>query len=161
MAINHNIAHYVIGGAALMLASYGTLAPAQAPVHETAIHEVQKPSRLDWPALGEDKTAALGESLKGLPPGKVTIYCAQSRCHGLMLDFDDAMQIAGWKSDFEERQVESENERGVFVGPPGQDAENLAAALTKVGFDATIVGISDEYGQTIDGVGIIIGKSGK
>ena len=78
-----------------------------------------------------------------------------------MRDLDDAMQLAGWKSDFEERQVESENEKGIFVGPPGQDAENMIAALGKIGFEGTAVGINDEYGRPIDGVGIIIGKSGK
>jgi hypothetical protein len=160
MPINHNVAHYVIGGAALMLASYGAVQP-KAPAEPVGIHQDAKPSRLDWPALGEDKTTALGEALKDVAPGQVTIYCGQSRCHGLMLDLDDAMQIAGWKSDFEERQVESENETGIFVGPPGQDAENMIAALAKIGLDATVVGISDEYGQRIDGVGIIIGKSGK
>jgi hypothetical protein len=160
VAINHNIAHYVIGGAALVLAGYGSIQP-KAAVEPAGIHEAAKPSRLDWPALGSDKAIALAESLKGMAPGKVTIYCGQSRCHGFMLDLDDAMQIAGWKSDFEERQVESENEKGIFVGPPGQEAENMIAALSKIGLDATIVGISDEYGQRIDGVGIIIGKSGK
>src|ERR1700721_1143044 len=107
MTLNHNIAHYCIGGAALLLAGTAVLQP-KAPTEPVGIHEAAQPGRLDWPSLGEDKTDALGESLKGVAPGKVTIYCGQSRCHGLMLDLDDAMQIAGWKSDFEERQVESE-----------------------------------------------------
>ena len=34
----------------------------------------------------------------------------------------------------------------------------MIAALGKIGIDATIVGISDEHGRSIDGVGIIIGK---
>ena len=70
----------------------------------------------------EDKTIALGDSIKGMKPGSVTLYCAQSTCHNLMLDLDDAMQLGGWDADFEQRQVESENEKGIFVGPPGQDA---------------------------------------
>jgi hypothetical protein len=160
MPLNHNVAHYCIGGAALLLAGYGSVQP-KAPAEPIGIHEAAKPSRLDWPALGEDNTVALGEALKGVSPGKVTIYCGQSRCHGLMLDLDDAMQLAGWKSDFEERQVESESEKGIFVGPPGQEAEDMISALAKVGLEASVVGISDEYGHRIDGVGIIIGKTGK
>jgi hypothetical protein len=158
--MNHNLNHYIIGLGALALAGTA-LVHGKPPAEPVGIHQAAQPGRLDWASLGEDKTTALGESLKDMAHGKVTIYCGQSRCHGLMLDLDDAMQLANWKSDLEERQVESENETGIFVGPPGQDAENMVAALAKVGLDASIVGISDEHGQRIDGVGIIIGKSGK
>jgi hypothetical protein len=155
MPINHNVAHYVIGGAALLLASTAVLKPAPAPVHEAAIHQVQKASRFDWESLGQDKTIALGESLKGVAPGKVTIYCSRPSCHDLQLDFDDAFQIAGWHSDFESRYVDSEADNGVFVGPPGPDAEALAAALLRsTGLEATVVPIDG-----IDGVGIIIGNA--
>jgi hypothetical protein len=157
MAINHNVAHYVIGGAALMLASYGTLTPASAPVHEAAIHQVQKPSRFDWASLGQEKTESLGGALKAIPPGKVTIYCSAPSCHDLQLDLDDAFQLAGWSADFEGRYVDSEGEKGIFVGPPGPSAETLAAALAKTtGLEATIVQIDG-----IEGVGIIIGKTSR
>jgi hypothetical protein len=156
MIINHNIAHYVIGGAALLLASYGALSPAPAPVHEAAIHQIQKPSRSDWASLGQDKTEALGEALKGVKVQKVRIYCNRPSCHDLALDLDDAFQIAGWQSDFEDRAVDSEDDRGLFVGPPGEAAEALAAALEKsTGLQATVVPIDN-----IDGIGIIIGRTG-
>jgi hypothetical protein len=153
MAINHNIAHYCIGGAALLLAGSAILKPSPAPVHEAAIRQVQKPSRFDWSSLGQDKTDALGEALKG--SGNVTIFCSQSSCHDLQLDLDDAFQIAGWKSEFESRFVDSESERGIFVGPPGHDAEALAATLAQTtGLEATIAPIDG-----VEGVGIIIGKT--
>jgi hypothetical protein len=156
--INHNVAHYVIGGAALLLASYGAVQP-KAPVETVVVqHVVQRPGRADWPALGEGKIEALAEALTGMSPVKVTIYCGQPHCNELKLDLDDAFQLAQWQSQFEERMVESEADKGIFVGPPGQDAENMVAALAKVGLDAKIVFISDENNQPIDGVGIIIGR---
>jgi hypothetical protein len=155
MPINHTVAHYVIGGAALVLATAAVLKPAPAPVHEAAIHQVQKPSRMDWASLGEEKTIALGEALKGVKPGKVTLFCSAPSCHDFQADLDDAFQIADWRSDFETRFVDSEGSSGLSVGPPGADAENLAAALAKAtGIEATIVPIDD-----IEGVGIIIGKA--
>jgi hypothetical protein len=152
MKISHNIAHYVIGGAALVLAGYGTVAH-KAPAEPVGIHQA---GRLDWPSLGQDDTIALGETLKAVSPGRVTLYCSAPSCHDLELDLDDAFQIAGWQSEFETRFVDSEAAQGLSVGPPGHDAENLAAALFKAtGLEATIVPIDG-----IDGVGIIIGKTG-
>lgn len=160
MKLNHTVATYALGGAALALAGFGTLKPAPLPVHEAAIHQIQKPGRLDWPSIGEDKTIALGEALLGVQPGKVTIYCAAPSCHDLQLDLDDAMQIAKWNSEFEARVVDSESDNGIFVGPPGPQAKNLISQLGKIGLHAEEVGITDEKGQPIAGLGIIIGKSG-
>jgi hypothetical protein len=157
MTINHNVAHYVIGGVALVLAGTAVLKPAPGLVHEAAIHQVQKPSRMDWANLGQDKTVALGEALKGVKPGKVTLFCSAPSCHDFQADLDDAFQIAEWRSDFETRFVDSEASAGLFVGPPGGDAENLVAALAKTtGIEATVVPIDG-----IEGVGIIIGKTNR
>lgn len=152
MAINHTKAHYVIGLTALALAGFGAAKPST--VHEAAVHEIQKPSQFDWASLGQQKTEALGDALKGMKPGKVTIYCATPECHDLSLDLDDAFQLADWRRHQQNLPVDSEEEDGIFVGPPGEDAENLAAALSKfTGLEPHIVPIGK-----IDGVGIIIGK---
>ena len=154
MAINHNIAHYCIGGAALLLAGTAVLHP-KAPAEPVGIHQAAVPGRMDWASLGQDKTIALSDALKGVQPGRVTLYCSASSCDGFEKDLDDAFQLAGWQSDFETRFVDSENAKGLSVGPPGLDAENLAAALSKAtGIEATIVPIDG-----IEGVGIIIGKA--
>ena len=154
----HTKLHYA--GIALALGLSSTaLVHKPTPVHEAAIHQVQKPSQFDWASLGQDKTIALGDLLKSMGPGKVTFYCNTAYCHDLMLDLDDAFQLADWQREVEERQVASEHEKGIFVGPPGQDADEMVAALSKVGLSASVVGISDENGKTIEGVGIIIGKT--
>lgn len=151
----HTKLHYAGIALALGLSSTALL-HKPAPVHEAAIHQLQKPSRFDWPSLGQEKTEALGEALKGVSPEKVTIYCPSPSCHDLQLDLDDAFQSAGWSAEFEERFVDGESEHGIFVGPPGPGAEALAAALAKTtGVEATIVPIDG-----IEGVGIIIGKTG-
>jgi hypothetical protein len=152
----HTKLHYA--GIALALGLSSTaLVHTPASVHDAAVHQVQKPSRFDWASLGQDKTIALGEALKGVAPGKVTIFCSQPHCHDLQLDLDDAMQLAGWQSDFEGRYVDSEGDKGIFIGPPGPEAENLAAALAKAtGLQASIVPIDG-----IDGLGIIIGKTAR
>jgi hypothetical protein len=153
----HTKLHYA--GIALALGLSSTaLMKSPDPSTLSVTHVVQRPGRADWAALGPEKTQALADALKGMKPVKVTIYCAQPHCNELKLDFDDAFQILGWQSDFEERMVESEADKGIFVGPPGPAAENMKAALAKIGLSATVVGITDENNQAIDGVGIIIGR---
>jgi hypothetical protein len=119
-----------------------------------ATHQIQKPSRYTWASLG-DETIQLGTALEHTPPGKATIFCAASSCHDLALDIDDAMQVAGWQSNIEERPVDSESEDGISVGPPGTDAEAFAERLKEVtGIEPHIVAIDG-----VDGIGIIIGKT--
>jgi len=154
---HHTVLHYIIGGAALALAGYANISPAPRTIHEAAIHQLQKPSRHDWPGLGQDKTIVLGDALRGEHPGKVVIFCSEPSCRDLALDIDDAMQIAEWKSDFEGRPVDSESDRGIFVGPPGADADKIASELRDVtGAKVNVVGIDNLDG----GIGIIIGKQG-
>jgi hypothetical protein len=149
----HTKLHYA--GIALALGLSSTaLVHTPTPVHDVAVHEIQRPSRFDWASLGQDKTIALGDALKSLGPHKLTIFCSEPHCHDLQLDLDDATQLAGWESQFEVRYVDSEGDKGISVGPPGPDAENLAAALAKAtGLHAEIVPIDG-----LDGLGIIIGK---
>jgi hypothetical protein len=156
MPINHTKLHYA--GIALALGLSSTALIHQPSPQVNVTHEVQRQGRADWPALGQDKTEALADALKGLPQSNVTIYCGQPHCNELKLDLDDAFQIAGWQSDFEERMVESEADKGIFVGPQGDAANALADALAKIGIKALVVGISDENNKPIEGLGIIIGR---
>lgn len=151
MKINHTAMHYVIGAAALGLAAHATLAP---PSPVASVHELQRPSKFDWPVPSPDQVTNLGEILKGQKPGKVTVFCRSPQCHDLELSLDDAFQIAEWHEDLETLPVDSEESRGIFVGPPGPPAEFVAAELKQqTGLDAEIVPIDG-----IEGVGIIIGK---
>src|ERR1700722_14530796 len=127
MPINHTKVLYGIGVATLGLGLYG--ATARNVPHDVVLqaappgkYDALKPSRHAWATLGQDKSIALGEAL-GDKHGKVTIYCASPDCRGLQLDLDDAFQIGNWDVDFEDRPVESEADHGLFVGPPGPDAE--------------------------------------
>jgi hypothetical protein len=156
MAINHTKLHYA--GIALALGLSSAALIHQPSPQVSVNHEVQRQGRADWPALGQKKNEDLADALKAIGTGKVTIYCGQPHCNELKLDLDDALQLAGWQSDFEERMVESEADKGIFVGPPGDAANKMIEALDKIGLKATPVNITDENSNAIDGVGIIIGR---
>ena len=113
-----------------------------------------KYSRHSWDTLTQDQVIALGEALKrDFSDVTVTLYCASSECDAVRTDFDDAFQIAGYTSVFEDRSVDSESDTGLFVGPPGKAAEALAADIEKAtGIKATLVPID------VEGLGLIFGK---
>jgi hypothetical protein len=115
--------------------------------------EPGKFSRLSWPTLTQDQTIDLGERLKKLGDlGEVTIYCSSVNCQALRNDFDDAFQIADWKDEFEDRFVDSEADVGLFVGPPGKAATDLADAIeAATGTKPSIVPLEAP-------LGLIIGK---
>lgn len=113
-----------------------------------------KASPSAWPALGQDKTIALAERLQGLTKTSVTIYCSSPDCRDIQHDLDDALQIADWPSDFETGAFMPPEQPGVFVGPAGEKATALAAALSPT-FGP--VGIIDMRPPTSD-VGVMFGK---
>lgn len=163
MKINHTVTHYalaaVLAGGLLAVHSEKP-APQLVPA---AMHSSVKPDRHDWPVLGQEKTIALAEAIqaRGQATGLVTIFCASVSCHDFRTDLDDAFQLADWKTEFEDRPVESEADHGLFVGPPGKAADDMVKELKHAaGIEATIVGITDENGKDIKGIGIIIGKAG-
>jgi hypothetical protein len=126
-----------------------------AAVHTKAPPNAARASRVTWPSLGMDRTIAIGEAVKALGPGQVIIYCANSDCHDLMTDVDDAMQIADWNSDFERRHIDAQAEQGLFVGPKGNTLASKVAAII-AGATGYTVGLidMDETGP----LGIVIGK---
>jgi hypothetical protein len=169
MIDRHHIANYLIGGGALVLAATGYYDAGRVSQHaqqlDSAISHIapEQHSRLSWSGLTQDQTIALGEALKrvsdkaaGTMMGSpvVTIYCASVNCAALRNDFDDAFQIAGWTSGFEEQPVDSEEDEGIFVGPPGPGAKELGDAITK----ATDLPVKEVDIGGIEGVGVIIGK---
>jgi len=166
MKINHHAIHYIVGVSALALGIHAFATPPVALVSATGFGAsaygtpALKTSRFEWPALGQDKTTSLGEAIKKLPEQKVMLFCSTISCQGLRTDIDDALQIAGWASDFEDRFVDSEADHGIFVGPPGEAAAKFAHELALVtGVDVKTVNITKEDGSPIDGLGVIIGKS--
>ena len=162
MKINPHLMHYLIGFTALAAGGYAIAQPPVSVISSTGFGAsaygtpVSRTSRFEWPSLGMDKTIALGDALTKLhTPAKVTLYCASETCQGLRADIDDALQIAGWFSDFEDRPVDSEADRGICVGPPGVEAAHLAHALKEAtGTEVTTCPIDG-----IMGLGVIIGKS--
>lgn len=159
MKIHHHLNHYIIGAAALALggmAYHGESVHHNIIVQQPLVGQVQavEKTRFTWAALSQDKVIALGEALTGAAPGKVVIYCSNLDCHELRKDLDDSFQIANWKSSFEDQHVDSESDAGLFVGPPGPDADNLAKAITdKTGIPVSIVGV-----DAGDALGVIIGR---
>lgn len=110
-------------------------------------------ARYAWPSLTQDQVIALGESLKGFK-AEVVIFCPGADCSALQADLDDAFQIADWQSDFDRRRVDSNDDRGLFVGPRSMQAEILAAEIKRAtGIDAQLVDAPDE-GKLV----VIIGK---
>lgn len=166
MKINHTLIHYVIGITALIGVGIAYHHQPEVKLVPTAVTQVVtnvKVSANDWPDLGEEKTIALGEALNTLGEAmehggrtrKVTLFCAQVSCINLRKDIDDAFQIGWFQRDFVDDHVDSESDKGIFVGPPGEDAEALSEAIrTTTGIESVIVPISG-----IDGVGVIIGKA--
>lgn len=162
--MNHHLNHYIMSG--LLTVMVGALAFGSArnirevslrTSHlDSAVSHIapEKHSRLSWPDLTQEQTIALGEALKGKAPGTVVIYCASPNCSALRNDLDDAFQIADWKSDFEDREVESEGDAGIFVGPPSPDADALSQAIKVV----TGLGVGVVQIDGIQGLGVIIGK---
>jgi hypothetical protein len=131
----HDIAHYVIGGAAVLLAVLGHNASNTRMDKLTATQHqaVQVPApRNAWPAIKPDDVVALGESLKSQnKPAAVEIWCPEISCQALAADIDDAFQIAGWDSDFNSMRIDSNDDQGVSVGPDDARARGLADLLGK------------------------------
>ncbi len=158
MKFPHTLIHYLIGFVAIII---GVCALTQSHhahkvtlVEQNGVMTQEKAGRFDWPSLDQQQTILIGESLQKSTISKVKIFCASSACHKISLDLDDSLQIAGISSDFEGDHVDSESDYGVFVGPPGDDANKVAAAITgATHIIPTIVPIDG-----IEGVGIIIGK---
>jgi hypothetical protein len=154
----HHKINYAIGLVALA-GSLHAASVAHKPVDVTIAPpaQEQKVGRHEWAPLGGDMTVKLGDALQGMKPGKVTIYCANLHCKRLATDLDDAFQVGQWDSQFEDRAVDSEEDDGLFVGPPGAEAEHLADVIEETtGLKAEVVPIDG-----IDGLGVIIGKKGK
>jgi hypothetical protein len=123
----------------------------QLPMHLDATQ------RYAWPSLGMDKTIALGEALQSLPSKtRVVIWCPGLDCLALQSDLDDAFQIANWDSDFDRRRVDSNDDTGLFVGPRGERADRLAAAIEKAtGIHVELV---DAPSLQIETINLYIGK---
>lgn len=162
----HNAANYALSSMAICVAlgvglGLGTAlreekterVTQQASIDHVAAHKGDKGSSHAWPSLTEDQTIALSEGIKRLdtPAKKMTLYCSSSSCEYIRNDFDDALQIAGWVSDYEDRPVDSESDVGVFVGPPSDQAEKLRQTIeSTTGIKAEMV--------DMEKFGIIIGK---
>src|SRR5258708_36026957 len=111
--MNHHLMNYIIGGSAMAIAVGGLVLDhnrierlMDRTAHNSAAISHLAPgkySRLAWPALSQEQVIALGEALKKLKPVKTTIFCASENCAALRTDFDDAFQIAGWETDFQDR----------------------------------------------------------
>jgi hypothetical protein len=123
-----------------------------------------KPHPGTWPGLGETKTIALGESLRGLVlpdasgPVKVVVFCTTKKCEDLEADLDDAFQIAGWTDDEESQVIVGPDEDGILVGPPGPAADALMAGLAAAGVGPAKIGPMNTGASN---VGVIIAKRPK
>jgi hypothetical protein len=149
-----NLAAVVVDTILTTQKNAAAIARLDVAVHTKAPPGAARASRLTWPSLGQDKTIAIGEALKALGKDGSIIYCANSDCHDLMTDLDDAMQIADWNSDFERRPIDVQSEAGLFVGPKDNPlAAKVAGIIAEVtGYP---VGLIEMDGAAL---GIVIGK---
>lgn len=84
------------------------------------------------------------------------MLCGSPACDNVRESVHEAFAIGWWGDDYEDVFVESEHDKGIFVGPPGNpDADKIATAIRKItGYPVAPVGISDIEGS----VGVIFGK---
>lgn len=161
MKINHTVVHYAIAG--MLIAGLGGVyesKPKVEMVPTAEIHEVTnvRVGSYDWPELTEKQTIDLGELFNDLNPKRdrhVTLLCNATSCQNFRESIHESFAIGWYGDDYEDLPVESEHDHGIFVGPPGKEANAIKAAITKItGYKVTIVGIGDIEGS----VGVIFGK---
>lgn len=161
MKIPHTVTHYVLA-AALAGGLYATHEekPKIEMVPTAEVHEVThvRVGAHDWPPLTEKQTIDLGELLDKLNPNQdkhVTLLCGSTACQNLRESIHEAFTIGWYGDDYEDVFVESEHDHGIFVGPPGKEADAVATAIHKItGYKVYLVGLSDIEGS----VGVIFGK---
>lgn len=164
---HHDRAHYAI--AMMLITGLVLVAAAWRHDHEhlaalTALQNARdaagfasfatKAPKGSWRALTQDEVIALGEALKSKGEHKVVIFCNAPTCRGLQRDIDDALQIAGWDGTFEASSFGTE-EDGIMVGPPGEAADAIVAALPAALQPRVVVPMTLPAGT----VGIIIGRA--
>lgn len=161
MLDKHHVSHYCLAallGVGLFFAHKEKINQTFVPTAE--VHEVThtRVGAHDWPPLTQQQTIDLGELFNGLNKDedkKVTLLCGSPACDNFRESIHEAFAIGWWGDDYEDVFVESEHDRGIFVGPPGDEAEAVKAAIEKItGYNVGIVGISDIEGS----VGVIFGK---
>lgn len=153
--------HYALAGA--LVAGLGVVHEEKPKVEMVPTAEIQAVTNIrvgahDWPELTQKQTIDLGEELNKLNPNEdhhVTLLCHGLACDNIRGSFHEAFTIGWYGDDYEDLPVESEHDHGIFVGPPGKEAEGVKAAIKKVlGWDVQIVGLGDIEGS----VGVIFGK---
>lgn len=153
---NHNVNHYVIAAFLAITLGGGLLYVHQEKPKVELTHV--RVGAHDWPELTEKQTIDLGEELNKLNPKQdhiVTLLCQASSCQNFRDSIHEAFTIAWYGDDYEDLGVESEHDHGLFIGPPGKEADGVKAAFKKIlNIDAKIVGIGDIEGS----VGVIFGK---
>lgn len=106
--MNHTPIHYIVGAAALALASFAVVKkPA------TIIQPVQQATstgRINpyaWDGLAQAEVDALQAELEKLPKLPVTIFCSDNNCQDIVLDFDNAFESAHWSTEIERPMIDS------------------------------------------------------
>jgi hypothetical protein len=150
--MNHTPIHYVIGFAALALAGSALLAR---PVSTTIVQPVKqatasgKINPYAWGELEQREVNALQKQLETVEKKPVTIFCSDSNCQDITLDFDNAFESAHWSTDIQRPMIDDV----VGLWTSSQDIADAIARATGGRLTASVGPWRDK-----DGIALAIGK---
>lgn len=116
-------------------------------------------SKKAWGGLTQEQVIALGEALKGRDITRATLYCASTNCTAIRADIDDALQIAGIDTEWEDRPVDIESETGIFVGCMiCQNGQPVPKGIKPIMAGLEAAGLKPIVTDTESGLAIFFGK---
>lgn len=133
----HQVAHYFIGLAALAVA--GT---AYIKVPKTVVQPVLqatssgKINPYSWGELEQVEVDALQHRLEAMPKMPVVIFCNDSNCQNMALDFDNAFESAHWVSVIERPMID--NSIGIWTS--SKEIADALESATNGRLKASILG---------------------
>jgi len=125
--MNHTRNLYIIGAAALLLASGGAVTAITA-TNRLNVLPVPHASHFAWPGLSDVQEADLTSRLAALGHQDVTIWCRTANCSDLAEDLQYVAYQAGW--DTHSQTPIMGDGTGISVQPDDATGTALAAALS-------------------------------
>lgn len=104
--MNHTPIHYVIGLAALAAASF-SIVKKQTIIQPVQVTAAGRMNPYAWDGLSQAEVDALQVRLEKLQKLPVTIFCSDTNCQDIVLDFDNAFESAHWSTEIERPMIDS------------------------------------------------------
>lgn len=151
--MNHTPIHYVIGFAALALASFSAVKKQTIiqPVQVTATGRINPYA---WDGLTQPEIDALQIRLEKLAKLPVTIFCSGANCQDIVLDFDNAFESAHWSTEIERPMID--NSVGIWTS-----SKEIADAIESATSGRLKVSILGPEWKDKDRIALAIGKKSR